>query len=580
MMLFFTVLLLASSSLYVYGAIIDNSSECSNPWTYHPSGSTKCICGQSLGGGVICDEDRVYLRVDYTMTLHTTTNNSTEVILAPGIYGYDNYTTLKGRVYTLLPNNSEDLNKVLCMPNNRKGFLCENCIEEHGPTLYSPKCADCKENSFIKRMTFFLALKLVPITVIYIILVLSRLNITQGPILGYVIFCQCHTTATILISKVYEVILYKLSIFKWILNGSLFLSAFWALDYSPFFGSFCISSSLNSLQVLFLNYISVFYPIVLMVITYAFIELHARNFKPVVYAWRPFNRCYAKIRRNLNATDSIIHAYATLLLLSFSTLNFNSFLILKVANVYNITETKHVGVLYYRPSVNVHEVHYILYFTTVLAIMLTMEVVPATLLCVYSIKKLRKTLDKCCSQRVQIAMNTFADTFQGTFKHKYRILPAVLAYSQMFLTFLGTVSHTLSFYIFPVFVAILVIISFLIAYARPCKSLSTDISLSFHLLWMGTIALLLTNYLIDIEEINIPLHLVIAAIVPVPHILMILWVLYKILNNNLCLATLFKRLVNTLKRNSENSENLLPDRLENSQRYNELESTSDIQKAK
>ena len=98
-----------------------NSNACSTVWSYLPPGSNKCKCGQSLEGGIMCFNDEVYLRVDFTMTLDY--ENSHQVVVALNEYGYDNYSTLNERVYTLLPNKSKDLNKMLCAPSKRKGFL-------------------------------------------------------------------------------------------------------------------------------------------------------------------------------------------------------------------------------------------------------------------------------------------------------------------------------------------------------------------------------------------------------------------------------------------------------------------------
>ena len=54
-------------------------------------------------------------------------------------YGYENYFIITSRVYTLMPNDSQDLNETVCAPNNREGFLCEDCVPGYGPTAYSPK---------------------------------------------------------------------------------------------------------------------------------------------------------------------------------------------------------------------------------------------------------------------------------------------------------------------------------------------------------------------------------------------------------------------------------------------------------
>jgi hypothetical protein len=113
-MLRFVTLILALSSSYV---VADESSECPN-WYYHATGLDHCKCGQRLSGAVMCSEGEVYLRVDYTMTLDKDTN---QTVVALGVYGYDNHTTIKERVYTLVPNDSQDLNETICFLNNSKG---------------------------------------------------------------------------------------------------------------------------------------------------------------------------------------------------------------------------------------------------------------------------------------------------------------------------------------------------------------------------------------------------------------------------------------------------------------------------
>ena len=561
----YIVITLALVVSYANG-VIDKSSECSTLWSYRPPGSSKCKCGQSLDGGVMCLDDRVYLRVDYTMTV-TTNHSDHHVIVALSDYGYDNHSTLKNRVYTLLSNNSEDLNKVLCRPNNREGFLCEDCIKDYGPTSKPSKCANCKENLFVKRMAFYLALKLFPITFLFFLISLFQLNITQGYLFGYIIFCQGHSITARIMTQFYQLILTEVHNYKWILDGSLFISSFWVMDYTHFFGDFCISSSLDSLNIYYLNYISVLYPLLLMLISYFFIELHARNFRPVIYIWKPFSVCFAKIRR-LNATDSIIHAYATLLILSFSTLNFNSYQLLKVTNVYYSNGTQTIGVLYHRPSILTYTYQHLIQYSLVMVLLFVLGIIPTLLLCIHSIKMLRQKLNNCFSQRTQIAINTFVNTIQATFRDKYRILPAICALIIILLTIIGTFGHSVSLYILPLFSPILAIAATVIAYARPCVSSTTNISLSFHLLWMAAIGNALTGYVVAISAINTAKLFVI--MLPVPHVLVLLWVSYEILQRIGFIDMVFNRVKRRLQTKHQNSyENLLPDRLVNSINYRE-----------
>ena len=299
-----------------------------------------------LGGGITCCGDAVYIRVDYTMTLDPSTN---QTVAALSIYGFDNYSAIVDRVYTALPNDSRNLNERMCTPNNRKGFLCEDCVDGFGPTAYSPKCTNCSELHFAARLAGFFAVKLVPITIMFVLLAVFRINVTYGPVFGYVIFCQATTSTARLLLTFNELFVHQLGDKRKFFNILHFLSAFWDMDYGALFGKSCISPSLKNIDVLFLNFVSVFYPFVLVALSYAFIQLHSRNFRLIVLRWKPFSICLLKFRKDWNITGSIVHAYATVFLLSFCIFNFNAFMILKSIGLY--AKQKRVKtILYYQPS--------------------------------------------------------------------------------------------------------------------------------------------------------------------------------------------------------------------------------------
>ncbi len=68
-----------------------------------------------------------------------------------------------------------------------------------------------------------------------------------------------------------------------LLSGVLTLISFWNLDFfRHVLPPFCISSRLTDLDVLRLDCISAFYPLFLALLTLVLIELHARNFCPLV----------------------------------------------------------------------------------------------------------------------------------------------------------------------------------------------------------------------------------------------------------------------------------------------------------
>ena len=240
------------------------------------------------------------------------------------LIGYTNYEYMGGqeRAYFTLPSNVSYLNDTMCTKYNRKGFLCGKCMDSLGIAINSlhAKCVEC---STLFAAGMYLLLVILPITIFFILVVMFRLNFTSGPFLGYIIFCQIMIFCVRKKQKLYHSVLEEMDAFGYnVANISLTLSGVWWYFVSVIWWipPVCLSENMNSIQMVSLDYVFVLYPLFLLIVTYVCIELHARNFRLVVYLWKPFHKCFAKVRRNWRASDSIIHAYATFLFLSFSSL--------------------------------------------------------------------------------------------------------------------------------------------------------------------------------------------------------------------------------------------------------------------
>ena len=144
------------------------------------------------------------------------------------------------------------------------------------------------------------------------------------------------------------------------------------------------------------------------------IELHASNFRPMVYLWKPFHKCFAKVRRNWSASDSIIHAYATFFFLSFSNVTFIFYSTLDIVKIYNITgATVHEGVLL-EPKMDYFTREHLPYAIPATLLLLFCGVCPTLFLCLYPTRIFRK----CCRlrPRMQLLVNIYVGTFQGCYK--------------------------------------------------------------------------------------------------------------------------------------------------------------------
>ena len=78
-----------------------------------------------------------------------------------------------------------------------------------------------------------------------------------------------------------------------------------------------------------MEYIEAFHPLTLILITYICIKQHDHNFRAVVLLWKPLHRCFAYFRRSWDSEASVVNAFATFLLLSFTKILFVSFTLLK-----------------------------------------------------------------------------------------------------------------------------------------------------------------------------------------------------------------------------------------------------------
>ena len=518
---------LCGSQLALGGA---SENESCNTWYYNDHRHIQCVCGISLNGGVQCSktEQRVSLRVDYCMSQ---INKSEQLA---GVCRYGCLARKGNRIYSLMPEDPEDLDKVLCRPYNRQGLFCGECIEGYGPSIYSFKytfaCSNCSKLSTPVATVLYLALELVPVTIFFFVIMVFRVNVTSGPVLGYIAYCQaCFAVDPQHLPLRVSLLSVLPQPVRWFYYMILTLSAIWNLDFFKVSGIiplFCISEKITDLYALWFDYVQVLYTVVLVLFTHACIELHSRNNRLIVFLWRPFHRPCIKIRRKWS-DGSVTHAYATLLILMFVRLNFVFIYLNGQTLLYNVNMTHaKEPVLMINPKIRQFSQEHIPSLLFSSAMLFVFGGLPATFLCLYPTRLFRKITMRC-SSRNRIAMSVFADTFQGCYKdglngtRDYRKTPALFMFLALALTLIYSFldSHQLFFSILvPVFLLAFV------SYAKPCKKQIMNLSLSFHV-----IVFFLLGLGIDLwygNNLVIPPVLFTSGILillATPHVLMLLW---------------------------------------------------------
>ena len=90
----------------------------------------------------------------------------------------------------------------------------------------------------------------------------------------------------------------------------------WNLDFfRGLYPDICLDVS--TLTVLALDYAVAIYPLLLTVVSYILIELHARNLKLLVLLWKPFRYVLKQFLRDWNSRTTVIDAFATFFQLLF-----------------------------------------------------------------------------------------------------------------------------------------------------------------------------------------------------------------------------------------------------------------------
>ena len=180
---------------------------------------------------------------------------------------------------------------------------------------------------------------------------------------------------------------------------------------------FCLHPNISTLQVLALDYIIAAYPLFLVIVTYIIVELHDRNFKIVVWLWKPVRRFFIYFRRYWNVKTSLIDAFGTFLLLSYVKFLSTSFGLLIPVNVFNMHgDTINETYLYYDATIEYFSKQHLPYAILAITVLILFNFLPVVLLCLYPCKCFHMLLNSCrlsCT-----ALHTFMDTFQGCYKNR------------------------------------------------------------------------------------------------------------------------------------------------------------------
>ena len=331
-----------------------------------------------------------------------------------------------------------------------------------------------------------------------------------------------------------------------------------------------------------------FYPIFLILITYVCIKLHNNNFRPIVWLWKPFHGHFAHLRRRWDSTASIINAFTTFLLLSFSKILFVSFTLLHYFHIYLNQYLPEKCVLYYDPTVECNTQEFITFMVIGLSVLAIFIGFPTSLLILYPTRLFRRFIS-CCGFRRWHALHMFVESFQGQYKdgtngtRDFRMVSALFLVLRM-LTMASFLYTSCFFHRNPLWISaglqciLLVGASGMYAVLRPYKS---NFRNNIDYLVLTLLAIFSAEVVLTVLHTGTSLAkyvLVTALLLGVPHMILILYVCY-VLATKAGITQWFKRKYETLRKcmqatinaqkdiEAESDIDSLPDRLINPGEY-------------
>ena len=205
-----------------------------------------------------------------------------------------------------------------------------------------------------------------------------------------------------------------------------------------FFGIFqekiCLSPHLGILQSLSLSYLEAVYPLVLIGLVSQCVWLYEKGFKVIVCICRPLHSLLARFQQKFNIQRSLIHAFASFILLSYSRFISVSFILLN-----RTTLTTHdgrtfgpkYGVVFVNGTIPYLSATHVPYVILSVLILMTFVAIPPLLLVVPSLNRnlsiihkkwprIIPTCEHCASTKCHCnwpKLTAFLEAFHGCYKN-------------------------------------------------------------------------------------------------------------------------------------------------------------------
>ena len=378
-----------------------------------------CICKfDSYVGIAKCEDNVAYLIEGFWAGYVNTSDGGMVLTTSTCPQGFCTYqeNSVSNRTVRL-PRNPDELEKAIC-GESRKGILCGTCNKGYTVYYHSPALSCLKDEPLSCKLGWLLYIvsEIIPVTLLFGFVLAFNLNFTSGSLNGFILFSQLQRTlyfdasglitfgpTTKKLTQVYQVIY------------GIFNLDFFSIE--PL--SYCLWKNASVLAILCFKYLIIVYSF--------FLVLHVILFMKYCAA-----RCLGRFYSISVLKNSVIHGISGFLTLCYTqtiTISFNLLYSYKLSLPTFVNKTSlenSITRVWFSGNYESFGTGHLPYAVPALVVILTVGCVPPILLLCYP--QINKTLthfklNKVWGLRKLEHLHTFKplfDSFQGSFKDKYR----------------------------------------------------------------------------------------------------------------------------------------------------------------
>ncbi len=440
------------------------------PGFIHDDQSQGCVCSvnsnKSYAGIESCKESlmRAYSRYNYWIGyLGNKTEDEDTLISA---YFPTEEISFSREINRLLPDRADrKLLDVIVCDKSRTGFLCSQCKENLTVHYHSWKFA-CKSDNYCSiGWLFYIFSEIIPITVIFVVIVVFNVSLTSGLVNGVIFFCQMvgvihlmsnnyipFSAAAQIVNKIHSFIYLSTSLYFFNLEDL----------------SFCLWKDASPLSTAAFNNASLLYAFILVIV--------------VTYVIRNCSFGCCLCRRNSSEyrplvpkrQGSIIHGLTAFLLLCYAQCGHSALPLLLYVDVFSRGPTYFKSMVYFQPDIEWLSAQHVPYVVLSSLLIFFVLFLPPILLVVYplhyKVLSVLRIAEYRCIQFIFSPLEKlkpFFDSFQSCFKDEFRFFSGLyFVYRLILFCILANTSAQISFFLVEIQ---LVIILTLHAICQPYK---------------------------------------------------------------------------------------------------------------